>query len=133
MSRSPILAALAATAALAFAACGSDEPSGPSADSVKAGVEQAAHVKLAAMPIPGEARSQGLVASFSNQADVATDKQVVFLFMVKDAGTAGKVAEQVRGMVPGGSKLIVDDSVIVLYASTGKDRGAAIEQAVKAL
>jgi len=133
MSRSRILAALAATAALGFAACGSDEPSGQSATSVKAGVEQAAHVKLAAMPIPGEARSQGLIASFSNQADVATDKQVVFLFMVKDAGTAGKVAEQVRGMVPGGSKLIVDDNVIVLYATTGKDRGADIEHAVKAL
>jgi len=131
-----ILAALAATAALAFAACGSDEPSGPSGPStasLKASVEQAAHVKLVASPIPAEARAQGLTASFSNEADVAKDEQVVFLFVVKDDKTAGKVSEQVRGMVPGGSKLIVDDNVIVLYASTGKDRAGAVEQAVKAL
>ena len=128
-----ILAALAAAAALSFAACGSDEPSGPSTASLKASVEQAAHVKLVASPIPEEARKQGLTAWFSNEPDVAKDKQVVFLFTVKDEATAGKVSEQVRGMVPGGSKLIVDDNVIVLYASTGKDRAGAVEQAVKAL
>lgn len=133
MSRSPLLAALAAAAALAFAACGSDDPAGPSAATVKASVEQAAHVKLTAVPIPADARAEGLTDSFSNEAGALADKQAVFLFMVKDASTAGKVAEQARGMIPGNSKLIVDDNVIVLYATTGKDRGAAIEQAVKAL
>jgi hypothetical protein len=134
MKRS-ILAVVAASAALSLAACGSGsgDTSAPSAASVKATVEQAAHVKLVASPIPDAAAKQGLTASFSNEPDVAKDKQVVFLFTVKDANTAGKVAEQVRGMVPGGSKLIVDDNVIVLYASAGKDRGDDIEQAVKAL
>jgi hypothetical protein len=136
MPRSILAALAAAAAALAFAACGSDDTSGasrPSTASLKASVEQAAHVKLVASPIPAQAREQGLTASFSNEADVAKDKQVVFLFVVKDDKTAGKVSEQVRGMVPGGSKLIVDDNVIVLYASEGQDRGADIEQAVKAL
>jgi hypothetical protein len=132
MQRS-ILAAVAASVALSFAACGSDDTSAPSAASLKATVEQAAHVKLVASPIPDEAAKQGLTASFSNEPDVAKDKQVVFLFTVKDANTAGKVSEQVRGMIPGGSKLIVDDNVIVLYATAGKDRGADIERAVKAL
>ena len=133
MKRS-ILAVVAASAAMPVATCGSGaDASAPSAASVKATVEQAAHVKLVASPIPDDAAAQGLTASFSNRPDVAKDKQAVFLFTVKDADTAGKVAEQVRGMVPGGSKLIVDDNVIVLYASTGKDRGSDIEQAVKAL
>jgi len=132
MKRS-ILVIVAAAAVLSFAACGSGDASAPSAASVKATVEQAAHVKLVASPIPAQAAKQGLTASFSNEPDVAKDKQVVFLFTVKDADTAGNVAEQARGMVPGGSKLIVDDNVIVLYASTGKDRGDDIEQAVKAL
>lgn len=132
MKRS-ILAAVVASAALSFAACGSGDATGPSAASVKATVEQAAHVKLVASPIPDDAAKQGLTASFSNGPDAAKDGQVVFLFMVKDSKTAGTVAEQVRGMVPSGSKLIVDDNVIVLYASTGKDRGVDVEQAVKAL
>lgn len=133
MSRSPILAALAVTGAVAFAACGSGEPAGPSSATVKAAVEHAAHVELSAVPIPSDARAQGLVASYSNGADATTGKEAVFLFMVKDAHTADKVAEQARGMVPAGSRLIVDDKVIVLYATTGKDHGADIEQAVKAL
>ena len=133
MKRS-ILAVVAASAALSLAACGSGgDTSAPPAASVKATVEHAAHVKLVAAPIPDDAAKQGLTASFSNGPDVAKDKQVVFLFTVKDANTAGKVAEQVRGMVPAGSKLIVDENVIVLYASTGKDRGNDIERAVKAL
>ena len=74
-----ILAALAATAALSFAACGSDadEASGPSTASVKASVEQAAGVKLVASPIPELARKQGLTASFSNEPDIVEDEQVV--------------------------------------------------------
>jgi len=133
MSRSPILAALAVTGAAAFAACGSGEPSGPAPATVKSAVEQAAHVKLSAVPIPGDARAEGLVASYSNGADATAGKDAVFLFMVKDAGTADKVAEQARGMVPAGSRLIVDGKVIVLYATTRKDRGADVEQAVEAL
>ena len=129
-----ILAALAATAALSLAACGADEASGPSTASIKASVEQAAGVKLAASPIPEQARTQGLTASFSNEASIVEDEQVVFLFKVKDADTAGHVKDMVRQMVPPGSKLIVNDTVLVLYASSGdQDHGAAVEQAVKAL
>ena len=131
-----ILAALAATAALSLAACGSDSDnaSGASTAAVKASVEQAAGVQLAASPIPEQARKQGLTGSFSNEASLVEDEQVVFLFTVKDADTAGHVKDMVRTMVPPGSKVFVNDTVLVLYASSGdQDHGAAVEQAVKAL
>ena len=133
MPRRTILAALAAAAALSFAACGSEEPSGPSTASIKSSVEQAAHVKLVASPIPAQARDQGLTGSFSNEPSIVKDQQVVFLFTVKDAKTAGQVSTMVRDMVPGDSELFVNDNVLVLYATSGKDHGAAIEKAVKAL
>lgn len=126
----------AAAAAVALAACGSEdkaETAAVNADTAKASVEQAAHVKLASESVPAEAREQGLQASFSNAATVAEDKQVVTLFVVKDAELAGDVSEQVRKSAPKSAKLIVDGNVLVVYAPAGDDRSAAIEQAVRAL
>jgi hypothetical protein len=130
-----ILLLAAAASAVAFAACGGgdDEAGAVGVEAAKAGVEQAAHVKLTSESVPAEAREQGLQASFSNASTVAQDKQVVGLFVVKDAKLAGDVSEQVRKSAPKAAKLIVDGNVLVVYAAAGADRSAAVEQAVKAL
>ena len=128
---------VAVVAAVALAACGGSEDDKQAAaikaETAKASVEQAAHITLAAESVPADAREQGLQASFSNAATVAEDKQVVGLFVVKDAKLAGDVSEQVRKSAPKSAKLIVDGNVLVVYAPAGDDRSAAVETAVKAL
>lgn len=131
-----ITVTLAATLAVALSACGSGDDAGDpgvSAESAKASIERAADVKLAAEPIPDEARDQGLRASFSNSATVAEDRQVVFLFLMKDGGVANKVKETVKGSVPEPSKVIVNGKVLVIYGSDGRDHAAQVENAVQAL
>jgi hypothetical protein len=129
----PALLAIAAT--LAVAACGDD---GTSSDShvstkaAKAGVERAARVELVSQPVPGEAADQGLRASYTNAATVAKDRQAVALFVLDDPRAAEKVKELV-GRPTAGSRLIVHDEVLVVYAAAGKDRGDQVEKAVKAL
>ena len=72
-----------------------EEPTGTvSPAAAKAKVEQAAQVKLAVESVPDEAREQGLQASYSNASTVAADKQVVGLFVVKNADLAGKVVRR---------------------------------------
>ena len=127
----PILAA-----AVALAACGSDQDAGASkvsAAAAKAGVERAAHVKLAAEPVPADAREQGMTASFSNTATVVKDKQAVAVFVMKDAGVASEVSERVRASAPKSARLIAHGAVLVVYAAAGTDRGAAVERAVETL
>ena len=122
--------------AVAFAACGSGgggETSGVTPESAKTRVERAAKVELAAEPVPGEAREQGLQASYSNAATAVKDEQVVALFVMKDAGVADEVTDMVRASAPQSAKLIVNDEVMVVYAAAGSDRSAAVERAVKAL
>ena len=126
------IVALAAVAAVGVAACGSDEPT-VKPEAAKATIERAANIKLATDTIPGEARKQGLKASYSNATTVARDKQVVGLFVVKDAGVAKKVTAEVRASAPKSAKLIVGRNVLVVYASAGDDRSSAVERAVKAL
>jgi hypothetical protein len=134
-----IIAGLAvAVTAASLAACGSAEEGGKpdtaaQAEAAKAKIEQAAHVTLAAGTVPADAREPGLEASYSNAATVVKDKQVVGLFVVKDADLAGEVSAQVRKTAPKAAKLIVDGNVLVVYAPAGDDRSTAIEQAVKAL
>ena len=74
-----ITVTLAATAAVAFAACGSgqknDASSSVTPETAKARVERAAQLKLAAEPIPAEAREQGLRASYSNAATAVKDSR----------------------------------------------------------
>ena len=135
MTRS-IAALVAAAATLSLAACGSSD-AGPDAavqaDAAKTRIEQAAHVTLAAETVPADAREQGLQASYSNAATVVKDKQVVGLFVVKDADLADEVSAQVRRSAPKTAKLIVDGNVMVVYAAAGDDRSAAVEKAVKSL
>jgi hypothetical protein len=132
-----ITPALAATAvAIGLAACGSGAEGGDASiapETAKTRVEQAAKVKLAATPIPDEAREQGLRAAYSNAATVPQDRQVVGLFVMKDGGVADKVSDAVRSSAPESAKLIVNDEVMVIYDATGKDRGTAVEKAVDGL
>ncbi len=131
------IAALAGAAALAFAGCGDDGGSGDSAGvtpaNAKSTIERAAQVKLVAEPVPGDARDQGLEASYSNAATAVKDKQVVALFVMDDAGVADEVSDMVRASAPASAKLIVDGEVMVVYAAAGADHAAAVERAVKAL
>jgi hypothetical protein len=131
-----IAVSLAATAAVSLAACGSGDPaasSGVTPATAKARIERAAHLQLAAEPVPAAAREQGLRASYSNAATAVKDKQVVGLFVMKDAGVADDVSDLVRSSAPKSARLIVHDEVMVVYAAAGSDRGAAVERAVKAL
>jgi len=128
--------ALAATAALAFAACGDEAGSGSAGltpNAAKITIERAAQVKLVAEPVSRDARAQGLEASFSNAGTAVKDKQVVGVFVMQDAGVADEVADMVRASAPEPAKLIVDGEVMVLYAAAGADHAAAVERAVKAL
>ena len=132
-----IAPALAVTAvAIGLAACGSGTEDGGAAvapETARTRVEHAAKVKLAATPIPEEAREQGLRAAYSNAARVAQDEQVVGLFVMKDGRVADKVSDMVRASAPESAKLIVNDEVMVVYAAAGKDRGGAVAQAVEGL
>src|ERR687895_1617724 len=131
-----IVAPLAATLALGLAACGSDDGGGGSAritpEHAKSSIERAAQVQLVAEPVPGEAREQGLEASFSNAATAVKDKQVVAMFVMENAGVADKVSDMVRASAPESAKLIVEGEVMVVYAAAGADHAAAVERAVKA-
>jgi hypothetical protein len=136
LTRRTAVAGAALAAALALAACGSDDPTRSSEvtpDAAKTRIERAAHLELAAVPVPGAAREQGLRASYSNAATAVKDKQVVGLFVMKSAGVADKVAGLVRDSAPKSAQLIVNGKVMVVYAAAGSDRGAAVERAVKAL
>ena len=130
-------AMLAATAAVTLAACGSSEPAGSSGavapETAKARIERAAALKLAAEPVPAEAREQGLRAAYSNAATALKDEQVVGLFVMEDAGVAEQVSDIVRGTAPKSAELLVNGEVMVVYASAGSDRAGAVERAVEAL
>jgi hypothetical protein len=126
----------AVLAAVALGACGSaedGETSKVTPAAAKAGVERAAHVKLASEPVPADAREEGMTASFSNTATAVKDRQAVAVFVMKDAGVASEVSDRVRESAPKSARLIAHDRVVVVYAAAGTDRAAAVERAVEAL
>lgn len=131
-----IAAVPAVLAAVALGACGSaddSETSKVTPAAAKAGVERAAHVKLASEPVPADARDEGMTASFSNTATAVKDQQAVAVFVMKDAGVASEVSDRVRESAPKFARLIAHDRVLVVYAAAGTDRAAAVERAVEAL
>ena len=79
---------------------------GVTPEKAKTLVERTADVKLTAVAIPEEAREQGLRASYSNAPTAVKDKQVVALFVMKDARVADKVSEMVREL---GAQVGADD------------------------
>ena len=130
-----IAPALIAAVALGLAACGSTKEDTPSVspETAKTRIEKAATVKLAATPIADQEREEGLRAAYSNAPTVGEDGQVVGLFVLESAAVADEVRDAVAATAPESAKLIVNDEVIVVYAATGKDRGAAVEKAVNGL
>ena len=132
-----ITLALAATVAVALGACGSGQDETAARDvtpeTAKSRVERAAKLELAAEPVPAEAREQGLQASYSNAGTALKDKQIVGLFVMRDAEVADTVSDMVRGSAPESAELIVNGKFMVVYAAAGADRTSAVERAVKAL
>ena len=132
-----IAVTLAASAAVALAACGSGEKNDASTsvtpELAKTRIESAAQLRLAADAIPEEAREQGLRAAFSNTATAVKDKQFVALFVMKDADVADEVADLVKGGAPESAELIKHGNVMVVYAAAGSDRSDAVERAVEEL
>jgi hypothetical protein len=129
-----ITVTLAATIAVALAACGSGAAtSNVTPERAKTNVERAAQLKLTPQPIPDDAREQGLQAAYSNTATAVKDKQLVALFVMNDAGVADKVSDMVRSSAPKSARLIINDTVIVVYAAAGSDHATAVEHAINAL
>jgi hypothetical protein len=124
---------LLATAAVFLSACGSDAPSGPSPESARSTVEKAAGLQLTAVQVPAEAKDQGLRASYTNASTAAKDKQVVGLFVMKNADVADEVMKLVRGGAPESAHFIRNGTVMVVYAPAGADRSKAVERAVEEL
>jgi hypothetical protein len=137
MLRTIAVALPIAAATITLAACGSGEPAKSSGavapETAKARIEHAAHLRLKAAPVPDDAREQGLRAAFSNAATVVKDRQVVGLFVMKNADVADKVSDMVRGSAPKSARLLVNDAVMVVYAPAGADRSRAVERALEAL
>ena len=63
----------------------------------------------------------------------AKDKQVVGVFVMKDADVADEVSDLVRSSAPSSARLIRNGKVMVVYAPAGSDRSAAVKRAVKGL
>ena len=131
----PIAVLAAIVAAGTLAACGSDEPSADAVkpEAAKVSIERAAKVTLAPDTVSDDARDEGLQASYSNASTAVKDKQLVSLFVVKNADVAEEVSKQVRQTAKKPAKLFVDGNVMVVYAAAGDDRSVAVEQAVKSL
>ena len=131
----PIAVLAAIVAAGTLAACGSDDPSADAVkpEAAKVSIERAAKVTLAPDTVSDDARDEGLQASYSNASTAVKDKQLVSLFVVKNADVAEEVSKQVRQTAKKPAKLFVDGNVMVVYAAAGDDRSVAVEQAVKSL
>lgn len=131
--RSAILAPLLA-AALLTAGCGGSDGPKTEPGVAQAAIAKAAGVRLAAVPVPDDAKDQGLKAAYSNQASAATDKQVVFLFVLDDAGTVDELSDQLEQSVPGETvRSYEHGNVLVVYGAAGTNRGKAVQAALDQL
>lgn len=140
MRNRPLLALVAASAASAALAAGCGSSSSSSSSSIsgsdaKAAVEKAAALHLASTAVPGDAKKQGLTAAYSNASTAAKDKQFVFVFTMKDAGTLNRLKGQLKDSLPSGSaaSVVTHENVMVVYGAIGTDHLAAVKSAVNAL
>ena len=133
--RLPIAATLLATAALAAAGCGSSSSTESAIDAAeaRAAVEKATGVKLADTELIKDGKKHGLLGSFANMDRVATDRQMVLLLVLDETGKANEISEQIQGALPPQTKKLEHENALVLYATQGKDRSAAIDKALSAL
>src|SRR5262245_65807406 len=100
--RLPIAATLLATAALAAAGCGSSTSSDTAIDATDArlAVEKAAGVKLTDTEFIKDGKKHGLLGSYANIDNVLTDKQMVMLIVLDEAGKANEISDQMQGALP---------------------------------
>jgi len=133
--RLPIAATLLAAAALAAAGCGSSSSPESAIDAAeaRAAVEKATGVKLADTELIKDGKKHGLLGSFANMDRVVTDRQMVLLLVLDEAGKANEISEQIQGALPPQTKKLEHENALVLYATQGKDRSAAIDKALAGL
>lgn len=117
MSRRPMSALLAGAVSVLLAACGGGDGGEVSADSAKAAVEKAAGVTLKSQPAP----AKEVEAAYSG-SDAG---QIIQLFVLKDAGDASDIKEQLEkatGSAGGLVKSAVNKNVVVIAGSVpGQD------------
>lgn len=131
--RTPLLTLPLLAAALAAGCGGSDAPTVAAADAQSA-VERAAKIRLATTDVSSQAKDEGLLAAASNAATATTDKQIAFVFTLKDAGTVDKLRGKLASSVPGGGvKVLTHANVVVVYGATGSDHTGAVTTAVQSL
>lgn len=128
---------LLVVAILALAACSGTPGGGVNVGSVQTAAEQATGVKLASLPIPDEAKTEGVTAYLGNTATITTDLQVVQIFIVDSEAKVEKARQEMASSaanVPG-MKVITHKTIIAIYAAMpgGTDKGAALEAAIKGL
>ena len=114
------LVALIAAAAVAVAGCGSSTSSSDAAidaTDARLAVEKAAGVKL----------------TEADMDNVLTDRQMVMLLVLDEAGKAAEISDQIQGALPPQTKQLEHENTLVLYASRGEDRSAAIDKALSGL
>ena len=133
--RLPIVALLAAAA---FAVgCGSSSSSSDEAaidaTDARLAVEKAAGVKLTDTEMVPDAKKHGVLGTYANMDNVLTDRQMVMLLVLDEAGKAADISEQIQGALPPQTKKLEHENTLVLYASQGKDRSAAIDKALSGL
>ena len=133
--RLPIVALLAAAA---FAAgCGSSSSSSDEAaidaTDARLAVEKAAGIKLTDTDMVPDAEKHGVLGTYANMDNVLTDRQMVMLLVLDEAGKAAEISDQIQGALPPQTKKLEHENTLVLYASQGKDRSAAIDKALAGL
>ena len=103
-----------------------------SATTAKAAIEAAAHVTLTSE----DTGPQEDVTAYTNQSTIATDGQVVALFVGDNSTELQQAADAIKTALSafGQIKVFTNKNVIVLYAPIGgTDNSAAVEAAVKNL
>ena len=96
-------------------------------------VEKATGVKLSDTEFIKDGKEHGILGSFANIDHVVTDKQMVMLLVLDEAGKANEISEQIQGALPPQATKLEHENTLVLYASQGKDRSAAIDKALSGL
>jgi hypothetical protein len=145
MTPRALLPLLAVLVPIAIAGCGGGGGSSSSSDAVapstaKSTVEQAAGVKLATFPVPADAKKEGLQALYSNSTSFAGDKQIVFVFDVKDSDTLNKLKGSLlnaQALQPAGVKaklkILTHKNIAVVYGAIGNDHYSDVSAAVNKL
>jgi hypothetical protein len=144
MKRRALIPSLAVVVVLAIAGCGGSGGGGGGGsidpNTAKTTVETASGVKLTSIPVPDAASKEGLQGLYSNTSSITGDKQVVFVFDVKDSDTLNKLKSTLlnaKALQPAGVqtklKILTHKNMAVVYGAIGNDHFSAISDAVNKL